>query len=223
MENLLYEKEFKCPVCKMSFSSMKIRMSKLQIEGRNPDLRTIYKGINPFYYSILVCPSCGYSATENNMEGLKPAQRKRIRDYMLTKWVKREYGGERDLDTAITTNLLALTTASIAQFPPYEISSIALTLARLFEEKGNEEEKIRFLTTSRDSLIQVYMEGEESMPEGLKEYLLCYLIGELSRELGDKKNASTYMGMALKDEELRNDVGMSDLVREQWHLIKEID
>lgn len=222
MENILYEKEFKCPICGQKFNSMKVKMSKLELEQRTSDLRTVYKNFNPFYYWILVCPYCGYSATEEHMETVMPAQKKKLKDAMLTKWVERDYGGERNLKTAITTVLLGLSTAEIAGFEYYEISSITLTLARLYQEDGNEEQYKRFLTDSRDALIQVFMEGEEHMPEGMSEGILCYLIGELSRELGDKKNASTYMGMALQNEGLKEDLGMSDLMHDQWHLIREM-
>ncbi len=220
--DVLYSKEFVCPICGLKFSSMKVKMSKLKIERRASDLRVIFKDFNPVYYSVLVCPNCGYSATEKNMERVKPAQKKRLKDAMLTTWVKRNYGGERTFKEAFQTLMLGLATAQIADFKTYEKANLAMNIARFFEEEGNGNEAQRFLKTARDGFITCYMEGEGAIPDSVHEGELCYLIGELSRELGDKKTASTYMGMAMKDEFIRSDQGLLDLVRDQWQLVKEM-
>ncbi|MFW5736486.1 MAG: DUF2225 domain-containing protein, partial [Halanaerobium sp.] len=58
----LYDKETKCPVCSAEIQVKKIRNSRLRIEEIREDLRPLYKNFNLYYYNVLSCPDCLFTA-----------------------------------------------------------------------------------------------------------------------------------------------------------------
>ncbi|NLJ78738.1 MAG: DUF2225 domain-containing protein, partial [Tissierellia bacterium] len=51
---------------------------------------------------------------------------------------------------------------------------------------------------------------------------LSYLIGELSRRLGDKDDAVSWFNTCLEFPETKTSPALEKLVREQWRLAREI-
>jgi len=220
--SILYTKKFTCPICEQSFESMKLRESWLKVDRYESDLNALYNGIQPSFYQVLVCPFCGYSAVESKYQKLKPAQKEQISKAIMGKWSGKSYGEERTLDEAIVTWMLALRIAELGHFSNVELGMYSLIVARLFRLKGDKESEMRFTKTSRDKLIEAYSEDEYGGFPAMHEGNTTYLIGELSRRIGDKKNASTYMGMAMKNELVKSDPRLMDMTRDQWQLIKEM-
>jgi len=70
----LYNKDVKCPVCYTAFKINKVRGRKLRIIKKHDDLYVNYEDINPIFYSVWVCPGCGYSTTEKEFYEIRKAQ-----------------------------------------------------------------------------------------------------------------------------------------------------
>lgn len=218
----LYPKEHNCPICDSKFQSMRLRESTLKIEKHETDLNILYYDVQPSFYQIIVCPTCGFSGVESKYKSLRPAQKDIIMKTIINKWDGRNYSSERTLDDAIVTWLLAIGIADIAQFSSLELGMYSLILSRLYRIKNNENMEYRFIKAARDKLIDAYSEDDYTFFPRMNSGKVSYLIGELSRKLKDKKNASTFMSIALKDDFVKSDAHLIELAREQWLLIKEL-
>ena len=125
----LFEKKYHCPICDFDFTSMKVRNSRLKIDKRETDLQVVYKDFTPSYYSIIVCPVCGYAASESRYSKLKPAQREAITKEIINKWQGNSYSGLRSATDAVVTMKLGIKIAQVGHFPDIEIAFLALNLA----------------------------------------------------------------------------------------------
>lgn len=221
--SILYSKKFSCPICEQEFESMKLRESWLKIDKYETDLNALYHDVQPSFYQAIVCPYCGFSAIESKFQQLKPAQKEHISREIMGKWNGRSYSEERTLDEAILTWMLALRIAEVGNFSSIELGMYSLTIARLFRLKGDKGKEERFTKVARDKFIDTYSEVDYSGYPGMNEGNITYLIGELSRRIGDKNKASTYMGLAMNNEIVRSDPRLMEMTRDQWHLIKEME
>ncbi len=68
--SMLLMKTFKCPLCNEEFKTHVVRTTKLTIEGRSDFFMTTFKGIDPLWYEIILCPSCGYTEKVSEFEKL---------------------------------------------------------------------------------------------------------------------------------------------------------
>ncbi|MBQ9607672.1 MAG: DUF2225 domain-containing protein, partial [Lachnospiraceae bacterium] len=60
-EALLFDKEYRCPVCKKPFTMKRVRSDEAVSDGRDIDLRPRYKNIDVLKYRVIECPACGYA------------------------------------------------------------------------------------------------------------------------------------------------------------------
>jgi hypothetical protein len=70
---------FTCPICGVSFKTLRIRDVKL-IPLKVGELRTMYKGIEPLYFEITTCPNCRYSAQTPLFDKLLMSRKKMMRE-----------------------------------------------------------------------------------------------------------------------------------------------
>lgn len=222
VDDRLFSKEYICPLCEKPFHSLKPRLTKLQVLDRDADFLVNYKDFNPLLYHILVCPECGFSCTEKHVGELRPVQKKLLQEYLSGRWIHQEFAGVRSLEDAIISYKLAIAVYEIIKFSSFELGMLALHLAWLYRFSKNREQELRFLNASKSKLMDAYAKEDYGDSENFNEGKLCYLIGELSRRTGDKKNAVLYMQKALNHTDISSDKMMADLVRDQWMLIKEM-
>lgn len=221
-KDCFYSKEYSCLICSNVFQSLKPKTSRLKVLRRDADFCVTYEGLNPLLYHVLVCPNCGFSATESHMSSLRPGQQKEIREHVTSRWSHRDYGGLRTADEAIICYKLALIAAEKVQFSSFELAILSLNLAWIYRGEGNKEQEIRFLNVSKVQLMNAYAEEDYGVSGQMTEGKVCYLIGELSRRTNDKKNAAVYMEMALGQADVLSDKTLLEQARDQWMLIKEM-
>ncbi|MGG4145925.1 DUF2225 domain-containing protein [Paenibacillus algorifonticola] len=213
----LYETKVQCICCETSFMTSRVRPSFKKAVKSDTDFCGYYKAdINPDYYVVRVCPTCGYASTENGTERLSDKQKMSYYENVGSRWVTREFSGERTLQQAMATYKLALLSAQSVGESPRVIAGILHHIAWLYRYEGNHAEEQRFLRFALQAYVKVF-EGEGAELNGAK---LMYLIGELNRRIGERVEAVRWFSRIVNDKRIM-DAAMIRASREQWQLIRE--
>ncbi len=219
MEELLYDKDCKCPVCRHRFITKKVRTRGLRIESRDDDFNVVYKNINPNYYYIWVCPTCGYSSTEKEFENITKAQEALLSKSVRAKWKERSFGGVRSFHEAEESFKLAILVGQLLNRPKAYIGVITLRLAWLYREANSPKEE-EFLNHALN-LFEASYQTERIDEIGLDEVSLAFLNGELNRRVGNYKEAIQWYSTTLDHPNIKTKRHLQIKAREQWRLAKE--
>lgn len=180
----LFNKSCKCPVCESVFQAPSVKAKSFRIDSKDSDLFIRYRISNPYFYEVLICPVCGYSALRTDFDKIKKYQIKLIQERVCIKWVPRSFELPFTAKTAIERYKLALMNIILMEGPASSKAIITLRIAwmyRLLEDSTNE--KI-FLSQSLNAFNETYT--NEYLPVyGLDRFSIMYLIGDLNRLLGD--------------------------------------
>lgn len=195
--DVLYDKKVKCPVCSNEFNTKKMRTSRIRIDKVDGDFMNHYKSENPIKYHVFVCPKCGYSAMESNFNNIRPAEKEIIRKNITAKWKERDYSSERTDEEAIECYMLAFYCGQLLELKKQDLGNIAIKIAWFYRGKNEEEEK-RFLQNALDLFEQAFY-TENLSGSSMDEVTMGYLIGELHRRLGRKKEAILWFGKTVSN------------------------
>lgn len=212
----LYQIRVKCICCEMEFRTSRVRHSLKKAYKTDSDFCAYYREANPDFYVVRVCPNCGYASTENSTLTLNELQRNDLNKQIQSRWVQRDYGGERDWDQALETYQLALLCAQAIHDSSRLIASLLHHIAWLYRYSGNQQQELRFLQFSLDEYIHVF----EQDGIGSNQARLLYLIGELYRRLGNYHEAVKWFSRVIHDKKIM-DSAMIQASREQWVLLRE--
>ena len=219
MSEVLYDKSVKCPICNNSFSSKRMRSSACRIEKREEDFCVVYKGHNPMHYEILVCPQCGYAASENSFDSLTPTETAKIREILCGKVIGRSFCGERSINDALDSFKLALFIAQARDAKKSTLGGLCLKLAWIYREMKSDKENV-FLAHALENYKEAY--NVEPLPFGnLDEISIQYLMGELSRRLENFDDAVFWFNKAIMNPERRANPRIEKMARDQWSLAKD--
>jgi uncharacterized protein len=219
MSEALYEVNNKCPVCNNNFSSKKMKTSACRIDKRHEDFYTTYKGDNPTYYEILVCPHCGYAASENSFDNLSTKELNAIKEMLSGKVINRNFCGERTINDALDSFKLALFIANSREAKNSVIAGLSLKLAWIYREMKDEREN-DFLLHALENYKTAY--DKENLPLGnLDEISVQYLLGELSRRLNKFNDAVFWFSKAVSNPDRLKNPRIEKMAREQWYTVKE--
>lgn len=213
----LYESKVVCICCETTFITSKVRPSFKRASRMDSDFCGYYEnGVNPDYYVVRVCPSCGYSSTENGFSQLNDKQRRGYYERIGANWKGLVYSGERTAEQAMETYKLALLSAQSTGAPDRVIAGLLHHIAWLYRYEGNEKQERKFLAFALDAYVRVYeLEGIS-----LNNARLMFLIGELNRRVGEWNEAVKWFSRVVSDKSIM-DAAMIRACREQWQLIRE--
>ncbi|WP_129596149.1 DUF2225 domain-containing protein [Anaerophilus nitritogenes] len=215
----LYDKEVHCPVCKNIFSTKKVRSSAIRIDKRDTDFCVYYKGVNPIYYGVFVCPNCGYSALESVFQEINPSGKKIIQENISNYWVQRSYGEERTIYETIETYKLAIACAQLLNQKRGILGNLCLRVAWMYRYIGNERE-IHFIEHATICFEEAFL--YESLPIGnMDEVSLMYLLGELNRRLKKYDESIDWFNKTVNNRAIKQKKKLDVQAREQWRIAKE--
>lgn len=219
-EELLYTKEIECPVCfgKIDMVSLK-HNNQNRIVKDDSDFFKEYSIINPMFYEVILCNNCGYAALKSYFNTIFPKQRQLIKEKISSKWVRREYPLNYNLDIAIERYKLALINCVTKGTKSGEIASICLRLGWLYRIKEDNEKENYYLGQALYGFKEA-IETENNSVKGMDDILVTYLIGELSMRLGDFDKASVYFSKVIMDKTAKPTIrekarNQRDLLREE--------
>lgn len=216
MDMDLYDKTIICPVCNNTFKTKRVKSSKVKVKKIHPDFYTEYNGENPNYYSINVCPHCGFSGFEKEFEKISPLSRERVIEKISANWKSRDFGQCRTIDQAIESYKLAFLSCSLTGCGNSTLAKITLRLMWLSRELGDKESESRYRNSSLNYFIKSY--EEDRFDEETKSELLqiMFMIAELSRQCELYQDAIKWFSLLVKDPDIKKARHLEIRAKDLW-------
>ena len=185
MNEYIYTKKFKCPVCEEEFNDVEIRRSKLRTQSVDTDFRTVYRDFEPTNYDVKQCTHCGYAALLAYFEKITERQKDVIRKKITPSFVPAEPTAPYDLATVVTRYDQALKCIDAISGKDSQKALTALKLAWVYRASGsNESLEKHYLRMAFTGLKQAY--STEDFPLGnMDESTAKYLIADIARRIGE--------------------------------------
>ena len=186
--NHLFDKKIICPVCDSHFITKTVKSKSPRVMAKDSDFFVRYSVVNPYFYDVCICNSCGYAAMRSDFENLKTHKRELVLSNVTPKWKPRQYPDILDEKLAIERYKLALLNAVLIDLPDSTKAMISLKIAWMNRLLNDTTQETLFLKQALEGFTDAYT--KESFPlYGLQRDSLMYLLGELNRKLGDYKTA----------------------------------
>lgn len=220
----LFDKKVICPVCTHSFTTKRLRSRFVRVDKVDTDFLTYYKDekLNPIFYEISVCPKCGYAFSDMYSTSFPPNAIDLIKSQISANWNERNYSEEREIPEAIATYKLALLSGSLKKEKSVVMAGICLRLAWLYRMTNDEEQEFRFIGLALEKYKNSFVESDYIGTQ-LTEMRLLYLIGELSRRIGEREEAVKNFSRVINHKNRTFETKLVEMAREQWYLIREND
>ncbi|MDQ0247255.1 uncharacterized protein (DUF2225 family) [Bacillus fengqiuensis] len=218
----LYDRNVACMVCHKNYTTKKIRSRFIKAVKYDTDFFTHYENddLNPTFYHVNVCPHCGFSATEDFSPYFAPNSLDHIKEKVCSQWNAQNYGEKRSIEQAINSHKLAIYCASLKKEKHITIAGLLLRLAWLYRIKEQTKKEHHFLAYARQEYIESYSQDDfRGTQMGIVRIL--YIIGELSRRIGDEKQSALYFSKIIQKHSRDGDQKIVEMARERWYEIRE--
>ena len=219
MNENLYNKEIVCPVCQKKFKVTKVKARACLVDKRDSDFCVHYKDINPMFYDAWVCENCGYAAQADKFEDISPKDANKLLAKIGSRWTKRSFSGERDIEAALEAFKLILISHQIIAVKASEMAKVCMRIAWLYRFKEDEKE-MDFLRFAAQYYTQTY-EKERFPADKLDESTCAYMIGELNRRIGNYEEAVKWFSRLIGSPDARRNPTLIEAARDQYQLAKE--
>lgn len=210
----LYDKKHTCSLCKNEFTHKRVRFSRIRIKQVDTDFCTHYHGENPSYYSVIVCPFCGFTFTEVTSK-IKIQEKETILNFLKDNRLEDDFTGPRNHQLALKAFQRAIKLGESRGERNQVMGNLCLHTAWIYRFMGDEEQEKQYLEKGLDYFLRFY--ELDSQSGSLAKVL--YIIGELYRRLGNNTKAVFWFGRIINDKSI-NDAGIIRKAREQWQFIK---
>jgi len=204
----LFLKNLTCLVCGQNFQSSKVRRSRYVVSKVDTDFCTHYKGENPLYYNVNICPFCGYGFTESFQ-----APGEKLKEAIKNKIIKlsRDFSGKRTVGLAILAYRRAIDCALLQKAKNILLAGLTLHTAWLYRFVGEEEPEKKYMRES----VKYFQDAFEKDADIGNPARTLYVMGELNRRLGNDREAILYFARIINDKNI-NDAGIIRMARERW-------
>lgn len=218
LEEIYYKKKMTCDFCGSAYETTRVRNGAKKILRTDTDYCVHYRGANPDFYTVRVCPYCGYASTENFEEGFKLKLRQEFELKVASNWKYKDFGGVRTWEESVMTLKLALHCAQVRGEGYRIITSLLHRMAWMYRLKGDEAQEKRWLNYALDK----YFDWFSNEDQGGKEAKLIFIMGELNRRLGQFTEAGRWFQKLMNDPVLgRQDPNIQKQAREQFGNMRE--
>ncbi|MDR0273733.1 MAG: DUF2225 domain-containing protein [Clostridiales bacterium] len=191
-DDLVYKKNFKCPVCEKAFPGYSVRTTRLKVESRDPDFRNIYKSIDTTYFEIVTCPDCYFSMFDASYaQPIISRLKENIKEITPFKYqLQMDIVNDRNINNVFAGYFLALKGAPLF-YKSYEMfaAKIWLRLKWLYAD-AKDKEMEEFAAKNAHQAYLAAFEKTDASPEAIQQ--LCVLMGELSLIVKDMPNAKLF-------------------------------
>ena len=185
----LFDKTVTCPVCGSKFKTTCVKSKSPRIDSKDSDFFIRYSPkVNPYFYDVWLCNSCGYAALKSDFENLRTFRKELVRSNVTPKWTPREYPRILDEKNAIERYKLALLNAMLTSSPDSTKAIISLKIAWMFRLLDDKKFESSFIGQAVEGFRGAY-QNEPFPIYGLQRDSLSYLLGELNRRLGNNEEA----------------------------------
>ncbi|MFL0197678.1 DUF2225 domain-containing protein [Clostridium sp. WILCCON 0269] len=214
---LLYNKKITCPVCDTKFNARAIKKSSYRILKKDSDFFIRYSIINPYFYDVWVCDTCGYAAIKTDFEHLDDFDANTVRNEISPKWHSKCYPEVYDINLAIQRYKLSLLNYHVINAKSSKKAINLLKIAWMYRLKEDKKSELEYLKHALENFNDAY--SSEHFPIcGMNRFTTMYLIGELYRRTGKEDDALLWFGQVitspLAPQKIKN------IARDQKDLIK---
>lgn len=210
-----------CPACERSFGLIRPRSSACTVVNRDSDFRVQYGRVDANLYSVWVCPHCGYAASETTFESLEPRERQVVRAALQDRSAPSGIEGERTPDAAIAAYEQAIYLASHRKLSPSNLAGLHLKLAWVYRGLEDKEKELLHLSSARDLYLSAFNGERLGGPGKMSEIAVAFLVGELSRRIGDYSAAISWFSRLVSDPRSKVEPQIVALARDQWYRAKQ--
>lgn len=215
----LYDKTVTCPVCESTFKVRAVKKSSYRILGQDTDFFIEYGKINPYFYDIWMCNTCGYTAMKHDFPKIRESEKELVISKISSKWHPKNYPSIYNVNIAIERFKLSLLNYTAINASSSKKGMNCLKLAWMYRLAANKQLELSFLKNALESFTEAYT--TESFPMyGLSRFAMLYLIGELNRRVGNNEEALIWFGQVIG--ETNADQKLKDKAREQKDLIRSL-
>jgi uncharacterized protein (DUF2225 family) len=213
----LYDKSYTCPVCGAEIKAKSVKNGKTRLISKDSDLMPVYEPINPLYYDVVLCHSCGYAGLAKFFDRIKQEQALMVKSVITPKFRPKAYPDIYDADIAIERFKLALLNSVVKKSRMSERAYTCLKIAWVYRQKNDSENELKFLEQALVGFKEAFT--KEAFPIcGMDTYTLAYLMGELSRRLGNNEEAIRWFGKVIITPGVNPK--LKEMARDQKDLIK---
>lgn len=213
----LYDKKVTCPVCDETFSVKAVKTSSYRMKSKDSDFFIKYDLINPYFYDVWICNSCGYAAMKADFEKIKSFQKDLIKQNITSKWRGRVYTEPYDVNIAIERYKLSLLNYYYMEAPASKKAMNCLKLAWMNRLNEDDKAEKEYISQALKGFNDAYF-NEDFPIYGMDRFTIMYLIGELNRRLGNSSDALLWFGNVVTAP--GSPPKLKDLARDQKDLIK---
>lgn len=218
--------ETTCPVCHFKFQVPWVSSREFRIGQRDGDLRPHYEGEHGLYHAIWACPRCRYAAyrdsfTRVNGDELEQLRKMLAPDPVVDEQAVRTAASPPGWEEAVARHKLAISCYQIRKSPPSVLAGLYHQLAWLYREAGAEEQEKKYLAQALEKYIETFEKGKGKFPAQLGEPGVLYLAGEISRRLGNYREAARWLEKAIRHPEIKQHPLVSELARDRWAEVRE--
>ncbi|MBU3073806.1 DUF2225 domain-containing protein [Clostridium estertheticum] len=220
-KSFLYNKEVTCPVCNHVFKAATVKSSAYRMIKKDSDFFIRYSLINPYFYDVWLCNSCGYAAMKTDFYTIRSIEIEQVQKSISSKWHGRMYPEVYDVHVAIERYKLSLLNYVITNAKSSKKAINCMKLAwmyRLIDTQASKEIELVFLKQALEGLSDAYY--AEAFPiYGMDKYSAMYLIGELNRRLGHTDDSLVWFSNVITTPNVKQN--LKELARDMKDLIKE--
>lgn len=214
--NLLYDKTITCPICGNIFKARSVKTSSYRIINKSSDFFINYSIINPYFYDVWLCNSCGYAAMKTDFPKIKESQKELIQKHITAKWNSKSYPSVYDINIAIERYKLSLLNYTILYSPSSKKAMNCLKIAWMYRLLGQTENEELFIKNAITGFNDAYI--NESFPiYTMDKFTMMYLIGELNRRIGNFDEALLWLSNVITS--LGISQKLKNMARDQKDLI----
>lgn len=216
-----YEKKIDCIFCKKSFPTTKIRSTFIKVDHTDTDFMPVYSDdqVQAMYYNVYVCEHCGFSFTEDFTKYFAPGISENLKAQVCNKWVPHGFAGERTIFQALEAYKLALLCADIKKERNVTKAGLALRLAWMYRTLKNEGQEKRFIEIARNQYMDSFS-NEDYASTQMSGVRVMYMIGELSRRIGDLENATRFFSKVIESQRTGGEPKLVEMAKERWNDIR---
>jgi len=189
--------------------------SRLPLIKQDTDFCAYYKEINPYYYTVWVCPHCGYAAQDVDFAQVTTGVAAKIHDFLASREIKVNLCGIRSREQAIVAYKLAIFYAELVAVKASKLAGLHLRLGWLYREGQQDDEEKIMLAKACAYYDQAL--AKETMPLGnLSELTVMYLVADLLRRTGENEKAMLYLSQVVTSPLAKDEKRVADLARNLW-------
>lgn len=216
IEEYLYDKQYTCPVCENTFKARSVKTSAYRLEKRDSDLFNRYSLVNPYFYDVILCNSCGYAAMQSDFTKIRNSQIPMVTEKITSKWRGRTYPEVYDINIAIERYKLSLLNYVIIEAKASKKAFNCLKLAWMYRLLNDDKNEQLFLKQAVDGFNDAYM-NEDFPIYGMDKSTVEYLLGELNRRMDNNDEALRWFSKVITSPGPQR---VKDLARDQRELMR---